>query len=96
MFGEAAHEIGAREGFALASPVHLSLFTFRLEPRGGDADAATRALAEAANGDGRIYVTLTEHEGRPAIRFQVGQFDCTRDDVMAAVEVLDELARALR
>jgi hypothetical protein len=27
------------------------------------------------------------------IRFQVGQFDCTREDVLTAVEVLRELAQ---
>lgn len=32
------------------------------------------------------------HEGQFVIRFQVGQFDCQREDVLLAVDVLRELA----
>ena len=43
------------------------------------------------NDDGRIYLTQTRHEGRYVIRVQVGQFDCTRADVMMIPQVVAEL-----
>jgi len=43
------------------------------------------------NDDGRIYLTQTMHGGRYVIRVQVGQFDCTRDDVMMIADVVREL-----
>ena len=47
------------------------------------------------NDDGRIYLTHTIHEGQFVIRFQVGQFDCRREDVLLAVDVLRELSYAI-
>jgi len=76
------------EGVEIVTEPSLSLFTFRW--RG---DAETEALLERINADGRIYLTQTRVQGRPAIRVQVGQFDCTREDVMAVAEVVGELAR---
>jgi len=35
------------------------------------------------------------HEGQFVIRFQVGQFDCRREDVLLAIEVLRELSEAI-
>ncbi len=64
----------------------LSLFTFALKN-----DAATEALLNRINDDGRIYLTQTRHDGRYVIRVQVGQFDCTRDDVMMIPQVVAEL-----
>ena len=46
------------------------------------------------NDDGRIYLTQTRVAGRFAIRVQVGQFDCTRDDVMMVAEVVRDLRGA--
>mgnify|MGYP006175777337 FL=1 len=43
------------------------------------------------NDDGRIYLTQTRHKGAYVIRVQVGQFDCTRDDVMMIPQVVAEL-----
>ncbi|MEO0388464.1 MAG: 50S ribosomal protein L23 [Pseudomonadota bacterium] len=81
-----ADEIAARPGFEIVTPPALSLFTFAC----GD-DDATRALLQRINDDGRVYLTQTRHRGRFVIRVQVGQFDCTRDDVMTVLEVLDAL-----
>ena len=64
----------------------LSLFTFCLKT-----DAQTEALLTRINDDGRIYLTQTRHEGRYVIRVQVGQFDCTRDDVMQIPQVVEDL-----
>ncbi|MCH9649669.1 MAG: aspartate aminotransferase family protein [Deltaproteobacteria bacterium] len=93
---EAAAAIAALEDFRLVTKCHLSLFTFQYAPPGEDANDATERLLQAINDDGRIYLTQTVHEGQFVIRFQVGQFDCRREDVLLAVEVLGELATASR
>lgn len=85
---ELAGEIAAMPGFEIVTPPSLSLFTFRY----GGSDAETEALLTRINDDGRVYLTQTRHEGRFVIRVQVGQFDCTRDDVMCVAQVLRELA----
>jgi len=40
---------------------------------------------------GSFYLTQTMHQGDFVIRFQVGQFDCKREDVLLAVDGLREL-----
>ncbi len=92
---EAAEAIEALEGFELTSPCRLSLFTFRYTKRGEAPDITSERLLKLINDDGRIYLTQTTHEGRFVIRFQVGQFDCRREDVLLAVEVLKELAKRI-
>ena len=84
---ELAGEIAALPGVAVVTAPVLSLFSFALEA----GDAATEALLRRINDDGRVYLTQTRHEGRFVIRVQVGQFDCTRDDVMCVAQVVREL-----
>lgn len=84
----AAERIAAMPGFEIVTPPSLSLFTFRL------IEGDTRALIERINADGRIYLTQTSHKGQFVIRFQVGQFDCTAEDIETAVDVIAELAEA--
>jgi aromatic-L-amino-acid decarboxylase len=74
-------------GLEIVTPPALSLFTFAHR----DGDAATEALLRRINDDGRVYLTQTRHAGRFVIRVQVGQFDCTRDDVLCVAEVLRDL-----
>ena len=76
-------------GLHIVTEPVLSLFTFRCE---GD-DADQQALVEAINDDGRIYLTQTEWQGSKVIRFQVGQFDTTAEDVRNAYEVISEILR---
>ena len=85
---EACDAIAALPGLEIVTEPRFSLFTFAL----ADGDAATTDLLERINADGRTYLTQTRHDGRYVIRFQVGQFDCTRADVMEAVSVIGELA----
>ena len=89
---EAEEAIASLDGFEIVTQRRLSLFTFRYAPNGEDADRATERLLRAVNDDGRTYLTQTTYRGCFVIRFQVGQFDCTREDVMTAVGVLKELA----
>jgi len=77
----------AIDGFEISSEPIFSLFSFRVL---GDDDAQQR-LVDVINDDGRIYVTQGSHEGRKVIRFQVGQFDTTEDDVMMAETVIAEI-----
>jgi aromatic-L-amino-acid/L-tryptophan decarboxylase len=72
-------------GVQITTAPSLSLFTFAM----GD-DDQTEALLTRINDDGRVYLTQTRHQGRYVIRVQVGQFDCTRDDVMMIAEVVAE------
>ena len=83
---EAATAIAAIPGVEIVTPPSLSLFTFACRT-----EAATEALLSRLNDDGRIYLTQTRHQGRLVIRMQVGQFDCTRADVMMAPAVIAEL-----
>jgi aromatic-L-amino-acid decarboxylase len=79
--------------FEIVSEPMLSLFAFRHRPAGVvDVDAHNIALVNAINDDGRIYLTQTKVDGRSAIRFQVGAFDATEDDVVAAGAVIREVA----
>ena len=70
----------------------LSLFSFRCP---GD-DAAQQRLVDALNDDGRIYLTQGMYQGRKMIRFNVGQFNVTRQDVMMAAEVIEEVWESLQ
>jgi aromatic-L-amino-acid decarboxylase len=91
-----AHElcetIRAMDAFTITSEPALSLFTFRVQ---GD-DETQQRLVDAINDDGRIYLTQGSHDGQKVIRFQVGQFDTTRKDVMMAAEVISEAWETIR
>ncbi|XWN29035.1 MAG: pyridoxal-dependent decarboxylase [Devosia sp.] len=84
-------EVGAIEGFEIVTEPILSLFSFRCP---GD-DAAQQRLVDALNDDGRIYLTQGSFAGRKVIRFQVGQFNTTRQDVMEAAEVIQDVWRTM-
>ena len=91
-----AAAIASLDGFRLTTDCHLSLFTFQYAPDGENANDATEHLLRAVNDDDRIYLTQTTHEDQFVIRFQVGQFDCRREDVLLAVDVLRDLAHGAR
>ena len=83
---EARNALAGIAGVTIVTEPSLSLFTFALAD-----DATTEALLARINDDGRVYLTQTRHDGRYVIRVQVGQFDCTRDDVMMVPQVVAEL-----
>ncbi len=87
---ELAEKIAALPHITVTSAPRLALFTFQYAPPGQDANRATAALLDEINDAGHIYLTQTTHAGQFVIRVSVGQFDCTREDVMA---VHDELCR---
>ncbi|WP_171187661.1 pyridoxal-dependent decarboxylase [Ruegeria sp. HKCCC2117] len=88
---ELADRIGEMEGFEITTGPILSLFSFRCS---GD-DAMQQRLVDALNDDGRIYLTQGMFDGRKIIRFQVGQFDTTRDDVLIAADVIRDVWETL-
>jgi aromatic-L-amino-acid decarboxylase len=83
---EACDALAALPGVEIVTAPALSLFTFALA-----SDAATEALLERINDDGRIYLTQTRHRNRSLIRVQVGAFDGTREDVQMIARVVREL-----
>jgi aromatic-L-amino-acid decarboxylase len=82
--------LAATPGVEIVTEPSLSLFSFAL----AEGDAATERLLARINADGRVYLTQTRHAGRSVIRVQVGQFDCTEDDVMTVAAVVRELVTA--
>jgi aromatic-L-amino-acid decarboxylase len=81
--------------FEIVTEPMLSLFSFRHKAT-GDADDHNLRLVNAINDDGRLYLTQTRVDGRVAIRFQVGQFETTAEDVNTAFTVICDCARSLR
>ncbi len=88
--GELCEVLRGKDPFEIVTEPILSLFSFRIP---GD-DAAQQCFVDALNDDGRIYVTQGMHQGRKMIRFNVGHFGCTRDDVMMAADVMAEIWEA--
>jgi aromatic-L-amino-acid/L-tryptophan decarboxylase len=85
--GEVCEAIRKLDGFEIVTEPILSLFSFRCP----GADEDQQHLVDALNDDGRIYVTQGSFQGRKIIRFQVGQFDTTRADVMMAETVIRDV-----
>lgn len=83
---ESAQAVSAVSGVKIITQPILSLYTFALED-----DEKTEKLLNRINEDGRIYLTQTRHDSRYVIRVQVGQFDCTRADVMMIPQVVAEM-----
>ncbi len=86
-----AEQLRAHPQFEIVTEPVLSLFTFKLKGRDSDAQLA---FVERVNTDGRIYITQTRVDEDMVIRFQIGQFDCTKDDIDTGFDVLCELAEA--
>ncbi|WP_127558958.1 pyridoxal phosphate-dependent decarboxylase family protein [Nioella ostreopsis] len=84
---ELAERVAAIPGLEIVTAPRLALFSFAHK----DGDAATEALIQKVNADGRVYLTQTRHEGRFVIRMTAGSFDCTREDVMMVETVLREM-----
>ncbi|MBO9460218.1 pyridoxal-dependent decarboxylase [Labrenzia sp. R5_0] len=89
-----AERLRAEPDFEITSEPVLSLFSFRFAPEGArDLDTLNQRLVDTINDDGRIYLTQTLLDGAKVVRFQVGQFDCTQEDVAFAFDVIIEIAR---
>ncbi len=90
---EIAGRFAEHPDFEIVTEPFLSLFSFRHVAAGvADPDAHNLALVQAINDDGRTYLTQTRVAGRVAIRFQVGQFETTREDVETAYRAILDVA----
>jgi aromatic-L-amino-acid decarboxylase len=85
---EFASWVAADERFEVVAPHELSLVTFRL--RAGD--DATRALMDAANRSGAMYLTHTVVAGQLALRMAIGATGTELRHVEAAWRTLQDLA----
>lgn len=96
---ELADTIAAEPDFELASAPVLSLFSFRYRPPDLSSpealDALNQQLLDAVNDEGTTYLTTTRLDGRLVIRFQIGPFDTTREDVDCAWQAVARIARTL-
>lgn len=93
-----ARTIRVADNFELVTGPNLSLLSFRYCPPGKDEeeiDALTEQLLTAVNDDGFTYLTRTKVDGRPVIRFQIGQVQTVWEDVEAAWNRVMELAQEL-
>ncbi len=91
--GELAEKIRTHDDFRITTEPRLSLFTFQYAPPDTHANEASEALLKRINDDGRTYLTQTKRGDDFVIRFQAGQFDCTRDDVLSVYDILTELIK---
>lgn len=78
--------VEADDRFELAAPHELALVTFRLK----SGDAATKALLDAANASGRLYLTHTVVDGRFTLRMAIGATTTEARHVRAAWELLQQ------
>jgi aromatic-L-amino-acid decarboxylase len=93
---ECAGWLAADARFEVVAPVPFALVCFRLRNRAGEADEAadarTRTLLERANATGHVFFTHTVLGGRYTIRMSIGARATERRHVLAAWELLQELA----
>ena len=89
-----AEKIFMTQGFELVTKPNLSLLTFRvLRDTQLESDEATETLLTKVNDDGFTYLTRTVVDGRPVIRFQIGQMNTTEVDVLATWDRIVEISR---
>ena len=94
---ELAEQLRTHPDFEIVTDPVLALFTFRFAPAGAsNLDDLNQRLINTINNDGRIYLTQTRTNGHLVIRFTAGQFDCTRDDIQTAHDVILEIAQTLK
>jgi aromatic-L-amino-acid decarboxylase len=94
--GGLADRLAAQPDFDIVTAPVLSLFTFRHRPKGVvDLDAHNLELLERINREGAIYITQTRIGDRIALRFQVGQFETTEQDVAVGYETILRHAHAM-
>jgi aromatic-L-amino-acid/L-tryptophan decarboxylase len=96
---EAAGRLAHVPGITLVAPPQLSLFAFRLEPKGASPaaqDEATRRLLERVNARGQVMMTGCTVDERFLARVCVLSFRTRRRNVETAVEqIIEETAAIL-
>ena len=91
-----ANIISNSKQFELVTKPMLSLFSFRFVGEGlsdKEADRETEELLTRVNDDGYTYLTRTLVDGRPVIRWQIGQVNSEEVDVINAWNRVVDLAK---
>ena len=84
-----ADQLRATPGFEIVTEPMLLLFSFRFLTKSSLVlDEINQSFVDRINDDGRLYLTQTNIDGATVIRFQVGQFDTTQEDVQTAYQVI--------
>ncbi len=97
----AAEKLASHKGFEIVTPLSLSLFTFRycpetLRPKTLEKEnELTKKLLNNINDGGHTYLTQTTVLGKYVIRFQVGSFNATEEQVLSSVAAITAAAEAL-
>lgn len=84
-------QISSDARFELAAPVHLSLVCFRLKAP----DEVNQRLMDAVNESGFAFLSHAMLGGRFALRFAIGNFLTTREDVAATWRKIQAIADTL-
>jgi aromatic-L-amino-acid decarboxylase len=84
-------EIASDSRFELAAPVHLSLVCFRLNAP----DETNRRLIDELNESGFAFLSHAILGGRFALRFAIGNFLTTRDDIAETWRKIQAIADTL-
>lgn len=84
-------EIASDARFEIAAPVHLSLVCFRLKAP----DETNRRLMDAVNESGFAFLSHAMLGGRFALRFAIGNFLTTRDDIADTWRKIQAIADTL-
>jgi aromatic-L-amino-acid decarboxylase len=74
--------------FELCAPVHLSLVCFRMRA----SNEVNRHLLEAVNGSGKGFLSHTVLNGKFVLRFAIGNFQTTEQDIRETWDLIRNLA----
>ena len=72
--------------FEVCAPVPLSVVCFRYK----GTDDENRAILEAVNATGHVFLSHTALDGRIVLRLAIGNMGTTREDVLAAWELIQQ------
>jgi aromatic-L-amino-acid/L-tryptophan decarboxylase len=84
--------VAAEPGWEVCAPRHFSLVCFRLH---GD-DERNKALLDAVNAGGEVFLSHAVLSGRFVLRLAVGQMSTTEADVRQAWDVLRRVSQTLQ
>jgi aromatic-L-amino-acid decarboxylase len=85
------HWVAQEPGWELCAPRPFSVVCFRRE----GADEGNRALLEAVNRSGEIFISHAVLDGRYVLRLAIGQMRTTQADVIRAWDVIRRISSAL-
>lgn len=94
-----ARRVESEDELELLADVQLNIVCFRWRPSGAgddELDDLNRRLGEQLLADGRVFAGTTVYDGRVAFRPAIVNWRTREEDVDALVDVLLELAAALR